>query len=169
MSASSFGQTREDGGSAEQDIIFLANLMKHSDVVIQSRGSLALDAIAFDTPVISIGFDGDCVRLPEDSFLWEYAFDHYKPLVAADGTWLVGSYDALDKAIRGYLRNPGIHSAGRKAIREKSPIRSKSRSSPVIAIRNNKRLLPYRESEPKVLFALPVVCEAILIGIAGSF
>lgn len=119
LSAASFGYRPADElANAEDDQVVLANLMKHSDIVIQSRGSLALDAIAFDTPVISLAFDGDLPRPPNDSFLLEYAFEHYKPLVAAQGTWMVGSYEELDRAIRGYLSDPRIHSEGRKLIRD---------------------------------------------------
>ena len=119
LSACSFGSRAADSLSrGRDDLVFLANLMKHSDVVIQSRGSLALDAIAFDTPVISLAFDGDLVRSPKDSFLLEYGYEHYKPLVAAQGTWMVGSYEALDQAIREYLRGPTIHSEGRRIIRD---------------------------------------------------
>ncbi len=108
------GRSAED---ASADLVQLANLMRHSDVVIQSRGSLALDAIAFDTPVISLAFDGDLDRLPQDSFLHEYEYDHYAPIVKAEGTWMVGSYDALDRAIKNYLSDPGKHSEGRTRIR----------------------------------------------------
>jgi len=119
FSASSFGNRKTDSLSGGQDDqVILANLMKHSDIVIQSRGSMALDAIAFDTPVISLAFDGDLVRTPKDSFLLEYEYEHYKPLVTARGTWMVGSYEELDRAIRGYLDDPTIHAEGRKIIRE---------------------------------------------------
>ena len=119
LDACSFGNRPADSMSrGGDDVVLLANLMKHSDVVIQSRGSLALDAIAFDTPVVSLAFDGHLVRSPKDSFLLEYGFEHYKPLVAAQGTWMVGSYEALDQAMRGYLGDPAIHSEGRKIIRE---------------------------------------------------
>ena len=119
LNACSFGSRAADSLSrGGDDLVFLANLMKHSDVVIQSRGSLALDAIAFDTPVISLAFDGDLVRPPSDSFLLEYGFEHYTPLIAAQGTWMVGSYEALDQAIREYLRDPTIHSEGRRVIRD---------------------------------------------------
>ncbi len=117
--ACSFGTRAEDNLSyCDDDMIMLANMMKHSDVVIQSRGSLALDSIAFDTPVISLAFDGDLERKPEDSFLHEYEFEHYKPLITAQGTWMVGSYDKLDQAILEYLKEPAIHGKGRRIIRE---------------------------------------------------
>jgi CDP-glycerol glycerophosphotransferase (TagB/SpsB family) len=99
-----------------RDQIILANLMSHSDIVIQSRGSIALDAIAFDTPVISLAFDGDLVRQPNDSFLLEYEYEHYKPLVVAEGTWMVGNYPELDHAIQTYLANPTTHAEGRQRI-----------------------------------------------------
>ena len=118
LNACSFGSRAADSLSrGKDDLVMLANLMKHSDLVIQSRGSLALDAIAFDTPVISLAFDGDLVRAPNDSFLLEYGYEHFKPLVAAQGTWMVGSYEALDQAIREYLRDPSIHTKGREVIR----------------------------------------------------
>jgi hypothetical protein len=100
-----------------EDITFLANLMNHSSVVIQSRGSLALDAISFDTPVISLAFDGDLDRIDADSFVWEYCYEHYKPLVAAEGMWMVGSYGALERAIKGYIADPSMHADGRERIR----------------------------------------------------
>ncbi len=117
IKASSFvdGASADAGGTGDQE--FLANLMRHSDVVIQSRGSLALDAIAFDTPVISVAFDGDLNRAPEDSFLREYEYEHYKPIVRAEGTWMVGSYDALTHAIETYLAHPEEHAGGRERIR----------------------------------------------------
>lgn len=119
VSASSFGCRKGDSlCSGQGDQGMLANLMRHSDAVIQSRGSLALDAIAFDTPVISLAFDGDLVRSPNDSFVLEYGYEHFKPLVVAQGTWMVGSYEELDRAITGYLSAPTTHSEGRKIIRE---------------------------------------------------
>jgi hypothetical protein len=118
-SAASFGSWETDSLlKGQEDQVMLANLMKYSDVVVQSRGSMALDAIAFDTPVISLAFDGDLARPPNDSFLLEYEYEHYKPLVSARGTWLVGSYAELDRAIKGYLSDPATHAEGRRIIRE---------------------------------------------------
>lgn len=117
--ANSFGNRLDDNIlRGREDQIELANIARHSDIVIQSRGSLALDAIAFDTPVISLAFDGDLIKSKNDSFLLEYDYEHYKPLVAAKGTWMVGSYSALDDAIQSYLNNPKIHSEGRRKIRD---------------------------------------------------
>ncbi len=117
--ASGFGSGgREDLEAARRDSCLLANLMKHSAVVIQSRGSLALDAIAFDTCVISLAFDGDLQRPARDSFQQEYLYEHYKPLVAARGTWMAHSYPELERALAAYLADPGIHAPGRRLIRQ---------------------------------------------------
>lgn len=119
VTASGFGmRAGESAADGYEDVRLLANLMKHSDIVIQSRGSLALDAIAFDTPVISLAFDGDLKPLPEDSFYNEYLFEHYRPLVDAKGTWMVHSFQELDEAIRGYLADPSRHDEGRARIKK---------------------------------------------------
>jgi len=119
LNACSFGYQytdKLDGGNADR--IFLCNLMKHSNVVIQSRSSLALDAIAFDRPVISIGFDGDLKRQQSDSFIWEYVYEHFKPIVKARASALVGSYSSLTEYINLYLEDPTIHHEGRQQVRE---------------------------------------------------
>ncbi len=111
------GGERRELEAARQDRRLLANLMKHSAVVIQSRGSLALDAIAFDTCVISLAFDGDLQRPARDGFLQEYLYEHYKPLLRARGTWMAHSYAELETALRSYLADPTIHAPGRRRIR----------------------------------------------------
>jgi hypothetical protein len=114
----SFGDTgSESFNEGDEDQKELMGLMKYSDIVLQGRGSICLDAVAFDTPVISIGFDGDLKKTLNDSFLREYEFEHYKPIVKSKGTWLVGSYKSLREAIIGYLSNPKRHSKGRRIIK----------------------------------------------------
>lgn len=118
LHAAEFNPGDTDGERRDlEDGRLLTALMKHAAVVIQSRGSLALDAIAFDTPVISLAYDGDETVDPRDSFVQEYAFEHYKPLVRARGTWMVGSHDALARAVAGYLADPSRDAQGRAMIR----------------------------------------------------
>jgi CDP-glycerol glycerophosphotransferase (TagB/SpsB family) len=117
--AFSFGTHGEQGlEEGFQDQKLLASLMQHADVVIQSRGSLALDAAAFDTPIISLAYDGEQKRNYNDSFLREYEFEHYKPIVDTNGTYMVGSHVALERAIHDYLKTPDLHAPGRRKIRE---------------------------------------------------
>jgi hypothetical protein len=99
------------------DLKELVNLMKHADVVLTGPSTLALDAIAFDTPVVHIGFNGDHQLPPEHSILTCYEYDHYAPVIAAKGTRLVKSYAEMDAAIRAYLHDPTLDTAGRDRIR----------------------------------------------------
>ncbi|NJN66449.1 MAG: UDP-N-acetyl glucosamine 2-epimerase [Chloroflexaceae bacterium] len=102
---------------ATSDLKLLLNLMKHADVVLTGPGTLALDAIAFDTPVINIGFDGDRQLVYHHSIQSCYEFNHYANLIRAGGTRLVKSYAEMDAAIRAYLHDPTLDTAGRDRIR----------------------------------------------------
>ena len=118
--SSNFGADQEPGAvqRAIADLKHLVNLMKHADVVLNGPGTLALDAIAFDTSVISVGFDGDRQLSYEHSILFRYDFDHYAKIIKTGGTRLVGSYQELDAVIDAYLQNPTLDSAGRERIRQ---------------------------------------------------
>lgn len=116
--ASGFAHHHQGLATGWNDQVTLANLMKHANLVIQSRSSLALDAIAYDTPVVSLAFDGDLQKDSNDSFMHEYGYEHYKPIVRSRGTWMVGSYDALSRAIHGYLADPQLHADGREKVRQ---------------------------------------------------
>ena len=107
----------DDAERVDEDQKLLANLMRHSDVVVQTRGSIALDAIAFDTPVISLGFDGDFKVAESDSIKNLYGYAHYKPIMESQATWFVESYAELLTALRTYLAQPGRHREGREVIR----------------------------------------------------
>jgi hypothetical protein len=102
------------------DLLHFVNLMQHADVVLSGPSTLALDAAAFDTPVINVGFDGDR-DLPYDdltSIRYRYDYDHYARVLATRGTRLVESYAALDEAINAYLETPTLDAEGRERMRQ---------------------------------------------------
>ncbi|WP_419663645.1 CDP-glycerol glycerophosphotransferase family protein [Desulfosarcina variabilis] len=103
--------------TGHEDQVLFANLLYHSDLVIQTRGSMALDAFAYDKPVISLAFDGDKNKYYEDSIAREYEYEHYQPLVMQNSTWLVSSMAELSEAIKSYLADPHLHASGREKIR----------------------------------------------------
>ncbi len=110
-----------DKGSTDQatgDLRQLVNLMKHSDLVLNGPSTLSLDAIAFDTPVIHVGFDGDRQLPYEKSILFRYDYTHYAMIMAPHGTRLVKSYAELDEAVAAYLETPSLDAAGRGQIRQ---------------------------------------------------
>jgi hypothetical protein len=106
----------KDSREAEVDQLRLRSILAHSNVVVQSRGSILLDAFAFDTPVVSLAFDGDLPRSASDSFLTEYLFEHYRQIVESKCTFLVKSYESMKQSILDYFENPMLHKEGRKAV-----------------------------------------------------
>lgn len=136
INANSFATSHTSEMDEDSDQQFLAALMKHSSIVIQSRGSLALDAVAFDTPVISLAFDGEMDMEEKDQFIYNYRFDHYIPIVKNRATWMAGSYGSLDRAITAYLSDKSIHTKGRALLRQEqlAPFDGKSGQRMVNAI-----------------------------------
>lgn len=118
--SSNFGkdQDGEVHKRAQNDLKELVNLMRHADIVLNGAGTLTLDAIAFDTCVINVGFDGDRNLSYDKSVLFRYEYDHYRKIVGAKGTILVKSYAELDRAINDYITEPQLDNHGRKKIRE---------------------------------------------------
>ena len=97
----------------------LAALIRLSGVVVQSRGAIALDAIAQDKPVISINFDGDLELVCDaDTFALENTYHHYAPLVEAGGVEIVSSYEELIESIATFIETPNRGSEGRKRVLE---------------------------------------------------
>jgi hypothetical protein len=96
---------------------YLTNLLFHTDILIASCGSICLDAVALDTCVINVAFDGDLeVDYYESVRRW-YETDHYAAVVRSNGTRVVESYEELDQAIITYLRNPGVDRTKRERLR----------------------------------------------------
>ena len=96
---------------------YLANLMKHADIVIASQGSIAMDAIAVDTCVINIGFDGS-ISVPEhESSRHWYEMDHYRPVIESGGVYVVDSFDNMDETLNAYLNDPNVNAVGREVLR----------------------------------------------------
>jgi hypothetical protein len=117
---SNFGDQEGGGNSGSQaadDLTVLLNLMAHADIVINSGSTLTLDAIAFDTPVINIAFDGRKEFTSDKTITYRYKYDHFSPIVQRKGSKLVRSYEELDSAISEYFGDRSLDSAGREAIR----------------------------------------------------
>ena len=97
---------------------FLASLLNYADVVIAAQGSVSLDAVALDSCTVNIAFDGNLHRSKYESVRLWYEMDHYRPVVESGGVWVVNSFDEMDAAIEGYMKNPQFHADGRQRLRE---------------------------------------------------
>lgn len=106
-----------DGWDATpEDMINFACLLKYSDVWIQTASTTAIEASFFDTPVVSIAFDGYKQRPYWASSARCYSYTHYKPVVESGATTIVRSEEELVRAINEYLKNPALNRDGRKKI-----------------------------------------------------
>ena len=96
---------------------FLANLLKHADVVMTTGGSMTLDAAAMDCCVVNIAFEGDLGLDFKQIIRQWYDLDHIKPVVKSGGVWVVESYRELEEAVAAYLADPARDARGRARLR----------------------------------------------------
>lgn len=96
----------------------LLNQVYHSDIVFATSGTISLDAIAQDTCVVGVGFDGELELDYYESIARWFEQDHYAALVERKGLKVVESYKTLDEEIIRYLQNPSLDAEGRNKIRE---------------------------------------------------
>lgn len=100
-----------------QKIHELANSLYHCDILINGMSTSAIDAAAFDKPVICFGFDGD----PKNNSIVPlyYRNTHYAKLLELGGIQVAWSPTELIKQVNSYLEDPSRDAAGRRLIREK--------------------------------------------------
>lgn len=109
----------KDWEFSSEDVRLLENSLAYSDVVINTYSTLAIDAAAFDKPVIGVRFDADPKTPPENSVLKiGDMHDHYRELEEVGGIRLVKNMDELISAINFYLERPEADRDGRKKMLE---------------------------------------------------
>jgi hypothetical protein len=105
------------------DIKFLLNLVRLSDVTINLGSTMALEASIFNKPIILIGFTGfqDEATLP-----WHHrlavALDstlHYCQIQDTGGVWRVADEKELIRAVQEYLAQPHLHAEGRENLQKR--------------------------------------------------
>lgn len=101
----------ELGDPSKKDMIWLANLLYHSDVTINPGSTLSLDAACYLKPVICTGFG--CKTLENC-----ISIAYYKRVLDTGGVKLVKNYSELKQAINEYLRNPNKDIEERKLLRQ---------------------------------------------------
>ncbi|MDB4992173.1 MAG: hypothetical protein JWL75_418 [Parcubacteria group bacterium] len=101
----------------DEEVRDLMGMLAHSDVIIQSGSTTAIDAACFDTPIISLGFDGYAKNVrEEESASRLLKKDHFARIVATGGTRAVYTPAELEEALTAYLANPALDHAGREKI-----------------------------------------------------
>ncbi|OGQ24915.1 MAG: hypothetical protein A3C54_08430, partial [Deltaproteobacteria bacterium RIFCSPHIGHO2_02_FULL_60_17] len=99
------------------DMIRLSETMYHSNVVLNVGSTISLDAIAFDTPVVAIGFEGDGQRDYFESYRRYYDYTHLKRIVESGGLRIAQSFDEMLHAVNRYLKDPSLDARGRERVR----------------------------------------------------
>lgn len=85
------------------------NSLYHSDVIIHTCSTLALDATAVGRPVISIRFDGREQKPYRKSIARWYETEYYRAVVATGAMHVVDTPAALQAALNITLTNPASH------------------------------------------------------------
>ena len=112
------GTTNDGWNPTNNDMFTLAETLYYSNVVINIASTTTIDAIAFDTPVINVAFDGMCNHPPAKSCRRFYDFDHYKQIVASGGVRIAYTPQKLMHEITRYLEDPTLEHEGRAIIRK---------------------------------------------------
>lgn len=95
---------------------FMANLLRHADMMITSMSTLTLDAGANDLPVINIAYDGYEKKPYGESMTRYYDSEHYRAVVATGAPLLVRDEKELKDGINAYLLNRALRAEGRKKL-----------------------------------------------------
>lgn len=110
------GRGRKTNEMDYEDLLHLANTLYYSDVVVAPPSTLAIDAAAFDKPVVLMAFDGENKKSYYKSVRHYYDFNHISNLVKTGGQKLAKNKNELINYINDYLKNPSLDKEGRKRV-----------------------------------------------------
>jgi hypothetical protein len=102
----------------DRDIQILMNSLRYADVEYNTGSTMTLESAIYDRPVVLIGFDGYKNRPYYQSVRHGLDVTHYRTVQATGGVWRVDAEQELIDATNGYLKDPTIHTDGRKRLVE---------------------------------------------------
>lgn len=99
--------------------IHVANLMRHSDVVVNIASTVTLEACLADTPVVNVAYD----ELHPEAFRHHIHRDHWKrhfQVVGEEGaTWIAENDEMLVEGINLFLKEPAHQREARRRLAER--------------------------------------------------
>ncbi len=107
-----------DRDAGVEDMKHLAATMWHSDVVVNTSSTIAIDAVAVGTPVVCAGFDGRRTLPDSESVRRYHQYTHFKKLLALGGIRVAHDLGQLVGHVRDYLEDPTLDAEGRARIIE---------------------------------------------------
>jgi hypothetical protein len=100
--------------------LWLASIFYHSDIVINTYSSAAIEASAFLKPIININFDGYTQRPFEMSVKrFEDSLSHYRHVLVTGGVVQANSAEELLSHINRFFANPDANRAHIERLRDK--------------------------------------------------
>lgn len=101
-----------------EDIVHLANSLRHCDVMINVESTMTLDATMLDKPTIMIAYDGNRQLDYWHSVRRNYDREHFRAVLASGGSCLARSEEELIMHINEYLEHPEKDAEGRERMRK---------------------------------------------------
>ena len=104
---------KDDWEFNRADMIYMADSVYYSAVVLNFASTMTIDAAALDRPVVNIAFDGYTDKDTPHSLRRIYRVAHFKSVLASGGTPKVESARELIETVKNYLQNPSLDRPGR--------------------------------------------------------
>lgn len=101
-----------------QEIQRLIGSIAHSEMVITSGSTVALDAVALGKPAIAVAFEKTPTNYWLSARRFRHHYTHYEAVMATGGVAEANSKEELASAINRYLERPEADFEGRKKLRE---------------------------------------------------
>lgn len=103
---------------APDDGQVLAEILRHSAVLIHPGSTLAVDAAAMDCPVIGLGFDGFVAKPYGESIRRWWDFTYMQAVVRSGGQPIARDRPELLALVRRYLEDRSVDRDGRARLRD---------------------------------------------------
>ena len=92
----------------------LADSLYHSDLVVVYASSLAIDAAAFDKPIVMVSFDGyESKPVLESMSRFAEYYEHTQKMLKTQACFVVRDPNEMIRAINMYLNDPSLDKSGR--------------------------------------------------------
>jgi len=97
-------------------MIYLANTLRHTDVLVNVASTVTIEASILDVPVVNLGFSltqPDRFRERILDGAWRH---HYRYILERNGTYIAKDPGDLIKGINHYLMDPSLHREERRSV-----------------------------------------------------
>jgi hypothetical protein len=102
----------------KEQVVRLANTIKHSDVVVNLASTTTIEASIMDVPVVNVGFcdvDGISAHFQRKIMGMSWKFS-YRYVLERNCVYMAKDREDLIKGINQYIKDPSVHREGRKRL-----------------------------------------------------